>query len=208
MPAAPSVAAVPARPEARVANTPIAMGADLLEARQPVPLTTQLDLAAPCHCPHSRTLHIVVIPNARLSCDTLQACVPTCEPAPAHIAVEPACSQAHVTAPCAGTDWLRRLECSMLIPVAVVVENTSTRHDVPTWKRGLCNARAMLVNRTSDALQTPHPTAAGVASHTAWAEAGVAAPVVAMRERLLEGGELVEGAVVVVDATTDHCVAV
>jgi hypothetical protein len=99
------------------------------------------------------------------------------------------------------------LECGMLVEVAVMVVHTTTCRDVATGKVSICDAMPVLVNRPGRAVHARHATHTRVTCQPARTEAGIATPVVALRHGLLEGGEPVEVAVMVVDTTTDHGVA-
>jgi len=95
-----------------------------------------------------------------------------------------------------------------LVEVAIVVVKTTTSHGVPTWSICDCNTAFPLARGFVGG--APHScllAVPGVASQPARAKTGVALELVAVRESLLEGRQLVEAAVVVVHAASHQGVA-
>merc|ERR1719482_243766 len=152
---------------------------------------------------HSRSLHVVPVAVARLASDALESLGAECT-APTHVAGEPTSTETHVAPPRTVAHWHGCFEGSLPVPGTVVVVHTTTCCDVACWQVSSCGARAILVCTTGRARHATQPTLTAVAVKPARPEASVAAPVGALRVRLLKGGEMVEVAVLVVDATTHH----
>jgi len=205
LPAAPSETHVVPSAKPRVAQTAIPMNVPLLESGKVVPLTPQLILTTACHRVALAALHIVAVAMARVGCVAVKSLIAWCL-APSHIAVELANAEAHVAFPRSDANRERCLECGSLVPVAIVVVDTTTSGNVASGQVSLCCPHAMLVSRTSDAMIARQATAAGVAGDMSRTETCVASPVRAMRVTLLERREVVEMPITVIDATTDHCV--
>jgi hypothetical protein len=201
--AAARVAHVPATAEARVAHTTVAMHPHLLEARQMIPLATKFVLTTASHSIATRALHVVPVAASGTLCDTLEE-LSGISAATTHITGESTSTETHVTGPAAAAVWDRRLKGSLPVPGTVVVVHTTGGRDIACWEGGASNARAILVCRTGRARHATQPTHTAIAVKPARPEASVAAPVGALRVRLLKGGEMVEVAVLVVDATTHH----
>merc|ERR1719337_172316 len=201
--AAARVALVVTSTEARVADTAISMHPHLLEARQMIPLATKFVLTTAGHSIATRALHIVPVAVARLASDALESLGGGCT-APTHVAGEPTSTETHVAPPRTVAHWHGCFEGSLPVPGTVVVVHTTTCCDVACWQVSSCSARAILVCTACRARHATQPTLTAVAVKPARPEASVAAPVGALRVRLLKGGEMVEVAVLVVDATTHH----
>lgn len=205
LPAAPSETHVVPRAKPRVAQTAIPMNVPLLESRKVVPTTPQLILTTACHRVARTALHVVAVALARVLCVAVKPPI-AWRLAPSHVAVELATAEAHVAAPSSAADWERCLECGVLVPVAIVVVDTTTSGNVASGQGSCCCPPAMLESRTSDATIAVQATAAGVAGDVSRAESCVASPVRASGVTLLERREFVEMPITVIDATTDHCV--